>query len=140
MNTLTAKQQKITRTLFQLAKDNETATRAKLVAAVVYKNQIISFGFNSKKSHPFVIPFQKNEDAIYLHAETDAIKNALRTIGVDQLAKCDLYVVRAKYTDKNRSNVQLGMAKPCKGCAKCISQFGVKRVIYSTDEQSYAFL
>jgi tRNA(Arg) A34 adenosine deaminase TadA len=137
---LTNKQQKIVRTLFQLARDNDTSTRAKLVAAVVYKNQIVSFGFNSKKSHPFVIPFQKNEDAIYLHAETDAIKNALRTIGIDQLTKCDLYVVRAKYTDKNRSDIHLGMAKPCKGCARCISQFGIKRVIYSTDEQSYAYM
>lgn len=137
---LTNKQQKITNTLFALARDHNGASRARLVAAVVYKNKIISFGFNSKKTHPFVIPYQKNDDAIYLHAETDAVKNALKHISVEQLSKCDLYVVRVKFADRNRRIPQLGMAKPCKGCSQCINTFGLRNVIYSTDEQSYAYM
>lgn len=128
------KQQKICDNLFTLACDNHNNTRGRLVSAVVYKNQIISYGFNSKKSHPFVIPFQKNEDAIYLHAETDAIKNALKRVSVEQLSKCDLYVIRAKQKSPSDKTMIYGMSKPCKGCSKCISTFGLRSVIYSTDE------
>ena len=51
--------------------------RARLAACVVYKRDIVSFGINQLKSHPFQAKFSKNEDSIFLHAETDAIKNAL---------------------------------------------------------------
>jgi len=138
--TITTKQKKICDNLFSLACDHNSTVRARIMAAVVYKNQIISYGFNSKKSHPFVIPFQKNDDAIYLHAETDAIKNALKRITVEQLAKCDLYVIRAKQLSSTNRRMKLGMSKPCKGCAKCISQFGLRNVIYGTDTGEYTML
>lgn len=137
---ITSKQNKICKSLFDLACDNDNKTRCRLVAAVVYKNQIISYGFNSKKSHPFVIPFQKNDDAIYLHAETDAIKNALKRVSVEQLSKCDLYVVRSKYVDKRKTTMTLGLSKPCKGCSRCITQFGLRSVIYSTDDGEFVKL
>lgn len=130
---LTQKQEKFCSSLFALACDNHNKTRGRLVAAVVYKNQIISYGFNSKKSHPFVIPFQKNKDAIYLHAETDAIKNALKMVSVEQLSKCDLYVIRAKQTSPTNKTMVYGISKPCNGCSKCINTFGLRSVIYSTD-------
>jgi tRNA(Arg) A34 adenosine deaminase TadA len=135
MKMLTHKQSKIVDTLFMLASDHEATGNAKIVAAVVYKNQIISYGFNQLKSHPFIIPYQKNEDAIYLHAETDAIKNALKRITVDQLSKCDLFIIRAKQKSSTSNKIVYGIAKPCDGCAKCISTFGLKKVYYSTNEQ-----
>jgi tRNA(Arg) A34 adenosine deaminase TadA len=137
---LTIKQQKICDNLFALACDHRATSNARIVAAIVYKNQIVSYGFNSKKSHPFVIPYQKNEDAIFLHAETDAIKNALKRISVDQLSKCDLYIIRAKQVSSKNKNMIFGMSKPCKGCAKCISQFGLRSVIYSTDDGEFVKL
>jgi deoxycytidylate deaminase len=132
---LTDKQNKIVSTLFLMASDHESTANAKIVAAVVYKNQIISYGFNSMKSHPFVIPYQKNEDAIYLHAETDAIKNALKRISVEHLTKCDLFIVRAKHAYSKGKKMRYGMAKPCNGCARCITTFGVSSVYYSTEDQ-----
>ena len=45
---------------------------ARLAACVVYKNDIVSFGLNEKKSHPFQAKYGKNSDAVYLHAETSA--------------------------------------------------------------------
>lgn len=133
---LTNKQKKIVDNLFMLASDHEATANAKIVAALVYKNQIISYGFNRRKTHPFIIPYQKNEDAIYLHAETDAIKNALKRISVDQLTKCDLFIIRSKQKSSiKKGGICFGMAKPCDGCTKCIATFGLRNVYYSTNEQ-----
>ena len=70
--------------------------RIKLSAGVVYRKHLIATGVNSYKSHPMMLQWGKNSDSIFLHAEVDAIKNALRVITQEQLAKCDLYVVRVK--------------------------------------------
>lgn len=100
-------------------------------AALVYKNQIISIGVNRSKTHPFQKRFQKNKDAIYLHAEVDAIKNALRNIDLDILSKCTLYCCRVKHDDNNK--LVWGISKPCKGCMEAISTFNISKV-YFTDE------
>ena len=42
--------------LFLLARDVKPVASARLAAAILYKNEIMSFGFNSNKTHPF----QKN--------------------------------------------------------------------------------
>lgn len=121
--------------LFVLAKSLEITSRARVVAAIVKRNKIISFGYNHNKSHTFQAKYSKNKDAIYFHAEIHAIKNALNTMTLNDLSKCDIYVVRAK-TDIHRQNWSFGLAKPCKGCFKCISEFELKHIIYSTDENT----
>lgn len=112
----------------------------RISAAIVYKNDIVAFGVNTRKSHPFQAKFGKNEDAVYLHAETDAIKNALKYITVEELEKSTLYICRVKFTDTHRKKMIFGLSKPCCGCARCISTFGIKNVIYSLDETGYAVL
>jgi len=109
-------------------------TGARHAAAIVYKNQIISYGVNQKKSHPFHSRFSEHDDAIFLHAETDAIKNALRQISEDDMEKATLYVCRVKY-DSNGPGKKLtwGNSKPCIGCQRAIANFGIKDVIYSND-------
>lgn len=136
---LSKKQEKIIDNLRILANDTPGCARARMVAAIVYKNQVISYGFNERKTHPFVRPFQKNDEAIYLHAETAAIKNALKRLSVEQLSRCDLYIVRSKtvYKGKNKFDQIFGMAKPCSGCQKCIQSFGLRKVFYSTDAQDF---
>jgi len=109
-------------------------------AAIVYKNDIVSFGVSARKSHPFQAKYGKNEDAVYLHAETDAIKNALKYISVEELEKSTLYICRIKFTDTHKKNMIFGLSKPCCGCAKCISTFGIKNVVYSLDNTGYAVL
>lgn len=109
-------------------------------AAVVYKNNIISFGINARKSHPFQAKFGKNKDAVYLHAETDAIKNALKYITIDELEKSTLYVCRIKFTDTMKKGMIFGLSKPCPGCTRCIVNFGIQSVIYSLDNTGYAML
>ena len=115
-------------------------SRARLAAAVVYKNQIVSYGVNQRKSHPFHSQFSDHESAIFLHAETDAIKNALKRINEYELEKSTLYVCRVKYTD-NTPNKKLtwGLSKPCHSCFKAIATFGIKSVIYTGDDRGIYF-
>ena len=60
-----------------IAKELRPIQSARIAAAIVQKNNIVSIGVNSRKSHPFQKKYGKNDDSIFLHAETDAIKNAL---------------------------------------------------------------
>ena len=70
-------------------------------------------------------------DQIYLHAEVDAIRNALRLITQAQLSKCDLYVVRVKRPNERSRNWIHGLAKPCPGCQKIIKTFEIQRVFWT---------
>ena len=49
--------EKTIKLLMLIAKDQPGAANQQLAAAVIYKNQIISIGFNSYKSHPFAAKF-----------------------------------------------------------------------------------
>lgn len=119
--------------LYKIACDLPKVAQAKIACAVLYKNEIVSFGFNQYKTHPFQKKFSSNPHAIYLHAETHAIHNALKKIHIDDLKKCSLYICRAKNSDKKIQT--WGLSKPCNGCFKAICQFEIKNVIYSLDEE-----
>jgi tRNA(Arg) A34 adenosine deaminase TadA len=98
-------------------------------AVIVIKNKIVGLGFNQMKTHPFQAKFSKNKDSVYIHAEIHAIKNALRSIDVDDLRYADLYVTRVM-----NGNSKRGMSKPCEGCVGAIVEFGIKRVYYTDSE------
>ncbi|NDB61641.1 hypothetical protein EB001_24855, partial [bacterium] len=65
----------ILHTLAKIAEANDDSN-IRFAAAVVYRNKIVSVGYNRRKSHPFQAKFAKNPEAIFLHAEVHAIKNA----------------------------------------------------------------
>jgi deoxycytidylate deaminase len=115
----------------------EPVRQARIAACLVYRNEIISFGINQMKTHPFQAQFGKNKDSIFLHAETDCIKNALREIDVDELSRCTLYVCRMKYESHEKKKFVYGLAKPCPGCERAIATFNIKNVFYSTNENTY---
>lgn len=85
------------------------------------------------KSHPMAARFSKNEQAIFLHAEVAAIKNALREIEVTDLEKMEMYICRVKKPKPFSKRWVWGLAKPCIGCQRAIAEFGLKRVVYTTD-------
>jgi deoxycytidylate deaminase len=127
---------KILNLLSLMAEDidvSQTSNRARLAAAIVYRNRIISIGTNQKKSHPFQKKYAPNEDAIYLHAEVSAIKNALRHIDEKVLAKSTLYICRIKRTGARNSPFTWGISKPCTGCQRAIATFNIKTVVYSEE-------
>jgi tRNA(Arg) A34 adenosine deaminase TadA len=126
--------------LQKVAEAVEPVARCRLAACLVYKNQIVSIGTNKNKSHPFARRFAKHEEAIYLHAETDCIRNALKHISVEELSKCSMYVLRVKRPDKKPHNWTTGIAMPCEGCMKAIAQFDIKRVYYTIEEGKYECL
>ena len=115
----------------------EPVAQARIAAAIVYKNEIVSIGINQRKTHPFQAKYSKNEDSIFLHAETDAIKNALKNISVEDIYSSTLYVCRVKIEN---NKFIFGLAKPCCGCMRAISNFGINKVFYSLDRKGYTIL
>lgn len=119
---------------FAQAISSEKAGGARLGVAIVIKNRVIAFGTNKKKTHPFQAQYAKNKDAIDLHAENDAIVNALHQVKIDDLERATMYIARAKRSTRG-GPFTWGLAKPCTGCMRAISAFNIKRVVYTTDKQ-----
>jgi deoxycytidylate deaminase len=131
----------IMKTLTKVASDIcEPVRSSRIAACVVYRNSIVAFGINEKKSHPFQAKYGKNSESIYLHAEISAIKNALRYITPLELEKSTLYIYRIKFQDSTKRKIISGLSKPCAGCFRCISAFRIKNVYYSIEGDTYAKL
>lgn len=125
--------------LFDEAIRTPKVAAGKIVAAVVRRFEIVAKGNNSYKTHPFQKKYGKNSDAICLHAETNAVIKALKTIDVDELAKCDIYIARAKRESIGGKYI-MGLAKPCDGCQRMITSFGIKNVYFTTDNGTVDYL
>jgi deoxycytidylate deaminase len=128
--------------LSKLAADipNPVGGNARLSACIVYKGDIVSFGVNEMKSHPFQARYGKNKDSVFLHAETSAIKNALKYIATEELEKSTLYICRVKFQNYTKQKLIFGLSRPCSGCFRCINTFNIKNVIYTLDGDGYATL
>jgi len=116
--------------------NNNSQNRAKLAASLVIRNEIISVGYNSYKTHPLQKKFSKNIEAIFKHAEVDCIINALRHVDADDLSKATLYIHRVKKLTKDHLDWSDGYSEPCCGCKQAIDHFKIKRVVYSTDQDN----
>ena len=131
------KDEAIIKILDKVAESIDPVSGARLAAAVVYRNDIIAIGTNRKKTHPFQRRFAKHEMAVYLHAEIDAIKNALRHLSLTELSKSKLYISRMRYADSEpkptRDKLMRGLAKPCEGCMRAIATFDIKHVCFTSD-------
>lgn len=123
--------------MFVTAAQVEGFAHARIISFITERNKknILAMGKNQYKTHPFQKRFGKNNDCIYLHAETDAIKNALKTMKVDNLEDCDLYVMRLKQASKTGPTIT-GLSKPCIGCMRAIVTFGIHKVYYTEDNAS----
>lgn len=139
----TKKQQEVFDILFGVAIAVEPVSRAKVAACIVRKGKIVSFGVNKMKSHPFQLKYSNHPEAIYLHAETAAIKRALSFIRPPALSDCSLFVLRVKRPElQNRgpdilSEWQYAMAKPCQACEKAIVEFQIKEVLFTTGRTTH---
>lgn len=120
--------------LFEIAKEQPKVGNSRICAGIVYKNRIITTGCNQYRTSLLQRKFPKNEHGVYLHAEIDAIQNFLKVYDVKSLKKTTLYVVRAKNKVPNKKEFIHGLAKPCKGCQKCIDSFNIKRVVFTTGD------
>ena len=114
--------------------NSNSLNRAKLAASLVIRNEIISIGYNSYKTHPLQKRFSKNIEAIFKHAEVDCIINALRHVDPSDLERSTLYVHRVKKLTKDHDYWSDGYSEPCCGCKQAINHFKIKKVVYSTEE------
>lgn len=121
-----------------ISEDLIPVSKAKIAAMIVYKGKIISIGVCQWKSHPFAVKYAKHPEAIWLHAEVDAIFKAKRKLSETEFKKSTLIVVRTK---QNADGAPLyGIAKPCIGCEKCIIDHGIKNVIYTETTNDFSLI
>lgn len=112
-----------------IAQDVTPVGSARIAAAIVHEKEIVGLGVCNRKSHPLQKKFGKVPEAIYLHAEMDAIKNAIRRKrGTEFLKDSTLYIARMRIID---GEFEEALACPCSGCQGAISKFGIKNVIYT---------
>jgi deoxycytidylate deaminase len=97
---------------------------------IIYKNKVISVGWNTNKEHPLQKKYNKergfNTDSCKnsLHAEMYAL---VKTDGLDiDWSKATIFVYR------ELANGRCAMARPCKACMKAILDRGIKNVYYTT--------
>jgi len=102
---------------------------------IVYKNKVISAGWNISKEHPLQKEYNKERNF-----NVDSCKNSLHA---------EIYaLIRCIYTDIDWSKVSIfiyrelangnvAMARPCNACTKAIKDRGIKSVFYTT-ENGYA--
>lgn len=83
-------------------------------------------GTNMMKSHPFQSRWAGNESAIFWHAETRAIYEALRDDR--DLNGAEIMVCRVW------KNGRPALAKPCSGCLAAIRHFGISTVTYTAKD------
>ncbi|MCA2973846.1 MAG: hypothetical protein IM337_07500 [Microcystis sp. M110S1] len=117
--------------LFNLARDHHPTDLASVVASIYISNRLVSYGFNSRKTHPLQYKYSKNSQAICIHAEIDAIRNALRIVPESLLSSATMYIARAKSPAPRKPKSLMGLAKPCSGCARAIAAFGISNVYYT---------
>lgn len=122
--------EKIVDQLFVLARDSQKYARARICAAVVHNRRIVSYGFNQERTNILQRRFKKNIHAEYLHAEIDAIKNAIKCSSYDVIKNSTLYVVRAKVLNGEFIKAE---SKPCVGCKSCIEFHNMKKMVYICD-------
>jgi tRNA(Arg) A34 adenosine deaminase TadA len=129
--------EEIMKTLQRLAESVEPVGKARIAAALVYKNTIVAVGKNRNKTHPFQKKYAAHHDAIFLHAETDAIYNGIRIIGLEGVERCSLYVARAKWQNTDKELMIPGLARPCCGCQRAITTHNIRHVFYTLDDEGY---
>jgi tRNA(Arg) A34 adenosine deaminase TadA len=107
---------------------------ARIVAAITYKNELVSIGIPSPKTDPFQARFASNPDSIYPHAEVMAIKKALKEITIFEMSKSTLLVCRIKGMRIKTGIITIyGNAKPCRGCQSAIAAFEIPKVFYTVE-------
>jgi len=112
--------------LLKLAKTHSGTAGAKVVASLEKKGRTLAIGMNRRKTHPLAKRFGKNSEAIFLHAEVDAIVKAVAIYGAEGVRGSTLRVARAL---KDGSPA---LAKPCEGCQRAIIAFEIEEVEWTS--------
>lgn len=120
--------------LIEVAKSIALTSRhhkAHVGAVIADGRDILSVGVNGRKSHPLQqkynrLKFTDNHGHHLMHAELEAIVKG-RAQG-NKLAGTTMYVYRLMKTGMK------GMSRPCVGCMQALKDFGIHRVMYTTED------
>lgn len=109
------------------ARNIEPVGKSRHAAAIVHKKGIVvAFGKNSKRTHPLMLKYGRNQHSRFLHAEVDALIRASNTLRAFPIGyEYHLYVVRVG------RNGELAYSKPCSGCRKAIKDYGIGKIYHS---------
>ena len=105
--------------------------KQKLGAIIVYKNKVISAGWNCMKENPL----QKHYNR-YRGYEVETARNCLHAEMLCILKAKDLHIAWNKasiFVYREYKNGHTAMAKPCMACTHAIKDLGIKNVYYTTD-------
>lgn len=122
--------------LWDKAWDHAQPGQSKHAAVLVGPYGYKFWGFNKLKTHPLQQRFAKNSEAVFLHAEIDAVVNYLRECSLEDLDRYDLYVSRVRWEEqigKKPPLMKWGNSKPCAGCRRAIESFNIRSVYYTLD-------
>lgn len=112
------------------------AAHQKLCALVVKGNKVISVGYNKVGTHPIVEKFKTNNNVDTIHAEIDAVLRAKNKIG--DLTGCTVFIARVKWADKPE-HPSIGLSKCCDMCHDVLRSLGIKKVVYTLDNQAGSY-
>lgn len=109
----------------------------KMGCVVVYKGRVIADGYNQTKTHPLQATYDLEREDIEegtpnvhsLHAESSALFK-IKDLDI-KWNKVEVYISRPL---KCRP---YGLARPCKSCQKLIRDLGIKKIHYTTDDNSF---
>lgn len=90
-------------------------------AVVVKGGRVIGTGYNRNRNHPMIVSPEHIKTNCSIHAEESAIRDA----GYD-VKNAVIYVARVNKHGEDRDS------KPCQRCSALIEEFGIKRIIYTT--------
>jgi tRNA(Arg) A34 adenosine deaminase TadA len=120
----------IYRSMHQRALKISPVRRQRIVSYITTKDGLlVAEGWCQLKTHPLQKEFG-GDKKIYLHAEIDAIAQARRFSGEDDLSGYIMYVLRLK------NNEEIGDAKPCQVCRGAIIRFGISQVEWTLGSSS----
>lgn len=102
-----------------------------LCAIIVQGGNILSVGFNQSRRHGYVEVIKKNSWT-NLHAEVDAILKVRRKIN---LTGSKMFIVRLIEGD-----TKMSISRPCQTCQIALKNYGIKKVYYSIDDDTYAVM
>lgn len=123
-----------TKRIFNLAKNASFLSdfnRIHIGCVIVYKNRVISVGYNTAKENPIQKVYNRergyNVETAHnsLHAEMMAL---VRCRGVNIDWEKAIMCTYREYPDGS-----LAMSKPCKACMKALQHRGIKKIWYTGD-------
>lgn len=94
-------------------------------AVIVKGGRVVGTGFNRNRNHPNIVSPEHIKTDCSIHAEESAIRDA----GYD-VRNAVIYVARVNKHGEDRNS------RPCSRCNEMIKEYGIKRIIYTSEPRS----